>query len=52
MFVRCFILKESFLERLVEKKIEVSGGAGKGIGEHQISGCCVFVVVSHESEKE
>lgn len=30
----------------------MSGGAGKGVRKQQLSGCCLFVVVSSDSEKE
>lgn len=30
----------------------MSGEAGKGVRKHQLSGCCLFVVVSSDSEKE
>lgn len=51
--MRDFILKIKLqFSVLLEKKPEVSGGAGKGVRKHQLSGCCLFVVVSSDSEKE
>lgn len=52
LFVRYFTLKIKLQISVLLGKVEVSGGAGKAVREHQLSGCCLFVVVSSDSEKE
>lgn len=52
LFVGYFTLKINLQFSVLLGKVEVSGGAGKGVRKRQLSGCCLFVVVSSDSEKE